>query len=208
MAIKARKVVRNNLNKQKYHPHKDTGNKSINNEVYYIVAIVALASALFLTLVYFSNTNLSYNSNNSNYNMLKISMANPYVINPGIRYYVGNVSQNNTGLINVLTNQVFCPENKLVRTKFASNFNYPYYVNLTKDQMFNYSFIYTGSKFKFISAMIGKPFHLISTSVKVNNNIACLGYSNSTYNVTLKIRAPNTSTISKIYGVLYFNTTK
>lgn len=207
MVTKARKRNVKSADRHNNHLHKNISNNPVNNEVYYIIAIVALAAALFLTLVYFSSITLSYNPQNSNSKMLENSMAHPYIINPGIRYYVGAASPNNNGLINVLTNQIFCPESKSVRTKFAANFNYPYYVNLSKNQVFNYSFIYNGSKSRFISAMIGKSFHLISSSVKINNYTACLGYPNSRYNVTLRIKAPNSPTASKIYGVLYFNTT-
>ncbi len=198
MAIKSRRKVNSNANTQK-------NTKFRSNEMYYVIAILAISVALLSTLIYSSNLTQIHAKNTFSYYLLESSMLNPYIINPPIQYYVGASPPNINGLINISANQVFCPENNSTRAKYAANFNYPYYVKLNKSQIFNYSFVYNGSRSNLILVMVNKPFQLLSYSIKPNNHSACLKYPNSRYEATLKIEAPNSSTVSKLFGVLYFD---
>lgn len=139
------------------------------------------------------------------YFLLLGSFGNSVVLNPPIRFYVGNAPIGIAGLSPVLVNETFCPESAAIRAQAAQLFSYPYYVQIQPGRIFNFSLTYNPSNATFLRATVMPPFRLVQYSTRIMQESHCVGYPNATGNFTISMSAPNSSYVGPLYAVLYFS---
>ncbi len=161
----------------------------LNPFAFAFYAVLAIAIILLIAFVF------EYNASSNLSQMISKSV----IINPPIRFFVGTVPINVSGITRVPANQTFCPENKTIMLKSNAMFSYNYYTALKPDSVFTYYFASNSSN-GYTHASIDKPFGIVSYSQIESNQSVCAGYPNARYELKVTILAPSNYT-----GPLYLN---